>query len=307
MYTWPVRGPAAKRTLTVNIGGNKKGTVTAEGLTCPQGKMACTGAYDVGASVTITATAAVGYAFNRWAGCDSVTDDVCHVTMNVTRTATAVFSPPPSIYASPMSVHFGPVKKGVAAARSVTVTNAGGAHLVVTTADISGTSDFTATSHCAEPLAAGKSCAVSVGLTAQSYGKSFAQLRITSNDEKRSTFYVDLAGNALPPRISVSSLAVYFGAVKTGATSSPRKVTVTNTGLSDLTVSPVALEAAGLFQISQNNCTKPLAQNGSCAIFITFSPSVTDTVSTYLDITSDDQDPKKAVLKVKLSGKGRLH
>ncbi len=81
-----VRSPV---TLTVISPGN--GTITSlpAGIACGA---TCTHAFAFGSSVTLLATPALGWAFQSWTGCASMTA-TCAVTIDQPRTVTAVFAP----------------------------------------------------------------------------------------------------------------------------------------------------------------------------------------------------------------------
>jgi hypothetical protein len=49
------------------------------------------GQYSSGTVVTLTATPSAGFNFQSWTGCDSVAGNTCTVTMNASRTVTALF------------------------------------------------------------------------------------------------------------------------------------------------------------------------------------------------------------------------
>ncbi len=310
-FAWPVRGgiiESTPRVLTVTLGGNKKGTVTAEGLACPKGKAFCTGTYNSGATVTLTPTANTGAVFDGWKDCDDVSGNVCHVTMNSARTVTATFDAPPAISASPMSINFGSVKMGAFSSKTVTVKNTGGAHLVVNSMNISGTTEFSAVpTGCGEPLAKGKSCTVALTLTPApgSYGPKTGQFVITSTDPKKASISVKLTGSGAAPKISVSPASLNFGTILVQTTSDPRKITIKNTGPSDLSSIGISL-AEGPFAVSGNDCAgKTLVTNGSCAVYVTFAASSLNKVVMPLTVTSNDPDPARKSIKVNLSGKGK--
>jgi hypothetical protein len=85
---------ACPRTLTVVVAGSGTGTVTGTGIACPAD---CSGSYDLGAMVTITAAATGGSTFAGWsgdaAGCG--TTAACELTMDADRSATATFDAGP--------------------------------------------------------------------------------------------------------------------------------------------------------------------------------------------------------------------
>jgi hypothetical protein len=311
-YVWPVRGgtvapPAVDVTLTVAIGGNKKGTVAATGLTCPKGKTTCTGVYTSGTVVTVTAAAVSGSAFDSFSGCDSADGNVCQVTMDAAKTVTASFGTPAGISVAPTSLNFGPVKAGSSTSKTVNISSTGGIGLAINALGISGAGEFTQTSTgCDVPLAKGNKCFVTVTFSPLSYGTEAAQLVIASNDQRKTPLSVKLAGTVSPPKIAATPATVNFGAAKTGTTSAPRKITVKNTGLSNLTFTSISLPA-GLFAISQDNCTgRTLAQNASCDLYVTFAPQTTDKSTTQLTIVSNDPDVKRSTTRVNLSGQGKL-
>jgi hypothetical protein len=86
-------------TLTVAArdaaGASVGGTVTSDDGTidCPT---TCSGDFDAGTSVRLTATPNEGYTLDHWEGCDSTSDSACDLTLQQSRTVTAVFAAVPS-------------------------------------------------------------------------------------------------------------------------------------------------------------------------------------------------------------------
>jgi hypothetical protein len=83
--------PNPQVTLTVDKSGAGSGAVTTVpgGIECGP---VCEAEYETGAIVTLEATAAPGSTFAEWAGCDSVSGPVCHVTMGAAKAVSAVFA-----------------------------------------------------------------------------------------------------------------------------------------------------------------------------------------------------------------------
>ncbi|HEX6504496.1 MAG TPA: Ig-like domain-containing protein [Terriglobales bacterium] len=77
--------------LTVTIGGGFPGTVASSpsGITCPS---VCSSNFAVGTTVTLTASPSGGSTFSTWSGCDSMSGNICVVTMSAARTVTANFT-----------------------------------------------------------------------------------------------------------------------------------------------------------------------------------------------------------------------
>jgi VCBS repeat protein/putative Ig domain-containing protein/List-Bact-rpt repeat protein/FG-GAP repeat protein len=79
--------------LTTNKTGSGSGTVTSNiaGINCGGD---CTEDYNVGTSVTLTATAGTGFLFAGWSGGGCSGTGTCNVTMNADKTVTATFVTP---------------------------------------------------------------------------------------------------------------------------------------------------------------------------------------------------------------------
>jgi hypothetical protein len=79
-------------TLTISKAGAGSGSVTSSpaGIDCGPD---CSGIFDNGTEVTVTASADPNCILTGWTGCDSVVGKKCTVTMNADRTVTATFAP----------------------------------------------------------------------------------------------------------------------------------------------------------------------------------------------------------------------
>jgi Divergent InlB B-repeat domain len=78
-------------TLSVSVGGDGTGTVSAPGLTCSGAS--CTGQYKAGTAVTLTAAPTNGSTLTGWTGCTAA-GATCSVSMTADRTVTAAFAAP---------------------------------------------------------------------------------------------------------------------------------------------------------------------------------------------------------------------
>ncbi|MBF0456994.1 MAG: hypothetical protein HQK99_03765 [Nitrospirae bacterium] len=76
---------------TLNVSKTGSGTVTSSpsGINCGT---TCSASYASGTSVTLTATAASGYTFSSWSGCNSSSGSQCTVTMSSAKTVTVTFT-----------------------------------------------------------------------------------------------------------------------------------------------------------------------------------------------------------------------
>jgi hypothetical protein len=287
--------------LAVTLSGNGTGAVSWKGITCSTG--ACVYTYAPGSSLTLTAKPATGSVFTGWTGCAASSKNTCKVTLNAATPVTATFIKPPAISVTPASLNYGTVKEGATYSKTVTVTNAGVTALTVSHAITgAGASQFTADG-CADAVAQGDSCDLTVDLVGASYGTKNAKLTLTSNDPKKPTLSVSLSGNVKPPVISVSPLAVNFGAVAIGTTPAPTKtITVRNTGVTDLTITDITDPTNPAFTASFSGCSAPVQKDGApCTITITFDPTDTTQQKDAITIASNAAKP----VKVTLSGKGK--
>ena len=77
-------------TLTVAKNPSGGGTVTGPNINCGAD---CSESYPQGQTVTLAASAASGYTFSSWNGCDTPNGTTCTVSMSANKTATANFTP----------------------------------------------------------------------------------------------------------------------------------------------------------------------------------------------------------------------
>jgi hypothetical protein len=211
----------------------------------------------------------------------------------------------PLISVAPVSVNLGNIPVGdTSASKTVTITNKGTSDLSVDSVTITGTnaSEFSQISGCTTIPAKG-SCTVSVTFTPEiPYVKKSAVMSIASNDPKKPTVNVKLSGQAPPPKISASPMSVNFGSVPVGSTSSPKIVTVKNTGTSALTINGIFITGVNAGEFSQTHDCSVLAKGEACSISVTFNPATAGKKTALVNIPSND--PKKPNVTVKLSGTG---
>ena len=212
-------------------------------------------------------------------------------------------APPPKISVSPRSVDLGPARVGsISLPKTVTILNKGTSDLVVsgiTTDGING-SEFGQENECSTILA-GASCTMTAAFSpGLPFGKKSAVATISSNDPKKPTVTVNTSGTAAPPKISVSPTSVAFGSVQVGSTSSPRTVTVSNTGVSDLLINDISITGEAAADFGQMNDCTTILTGTSCTLTATFAPALIGTESAIMSISSND--PAKPVVNVKLSG-----
>jgi len=204
----------------------------------------------------------------------------------ITLTGTAATAATPSIARSVTSITFNTQTVGTTStARPVTVTNNGTMPVSITAAAATPTPEFAATGNCVGNLAAGASCTMNVTFTPSATGNRSGNLTITSN-AAGSPHAVTLAGPGVTTptgAATVDTSALSFPSTNSGASATPLKATLTNTGNAPLNVFAVALGGANAqdFKVGAGTtCTAgTMAVNASCEVEAEFKPLSTGSKS----------------------------
>jgi hypothetical protein len=158
-------------------------------------------------------------------------------------------------------------------------------------------------------IEAGENCTVSVTFHPQSEASFSASLTVVSDDPD--TARVPLSGNGVAapaPNLSVAPGAIEFHDVLYGESSTPREVTISNTGTAELAITEIALATETDYSVAEggsrpcSSLTPAIAAGDNCTIRVTFTPgSVANSITDTLEITSDDPSMRATV---SLSGNG---
>jgi HYDIN/CFA65/VesB family protein len=187
----------------------------------------------------------------------------------------STFAASQTVSLSTNSLNFGnQTVKTSSAAQAVTVTNTGTATLNFSTVSVAGVErlDFAPLSNkCGKTLGAGKDCNIWATFTPQAVGARSATIQMVDN-APGSPQVVTLSGTGTAPVATWSVPNLSFGSETVGVPSSAQAVTLTNTGNGTLTINSIA--AVGDYA-ETNNCSAPLAPNGSCSVNVTFMPTAT--------------------------------
>ncbi len=117
------------------------------------------------------------------------------------------------------------------------------------------------------------------------------------------TAYPPSSGSSVPID-SPSPTSLTFATQTTGTSSSQQTITLTNTGTGADAISGISVTGANATQFTQTNtCPSSLAPGNNCTISVTFSPSVSGSLSANVSIT-DTANPSGASI-VSLSGTGQ--
>jgi Abnormal spindle-like microcephaly-assoc'd, ASPM-SPD-2-Hydin len=226
-------------------------------------------------------------------GALTVTDNASGSPQTVSLSGTGLV---PQAVLSPTTVSFGGQPVGTSSAsQTVTLSNPGGAPLVISAITTNG--DFSQTKSCGASLAAGASCSVAVVFAPTAAGTRQGTLSVTDN-ASGSPQTVSLTGNGLVPQAVLSPPTVSFAGQAAGTTSPSQTVTLSNPGGAQLVISGIA--ATGDFS-QTNSCGGTLAAGASCAISVSFRPIAGGTRQGTLSVTDNASG---SLQKVSLSGTG---
>ena len=262
--------------------------------------------------ITVTLTPSVAGAET---GALTISDALRSQTVKLSGTGLA----PPLISLSATTLAFGSQQINIpATAKTLTITNRGGAPLAQPSFSISGTgatSFGVGTTTCGATVAANASCTVQVIFTPATVGAVTATFTVGTSSPGVKSASTALTGTGLaPPILGVSPANVNFGTVDVGFSSNTYTVQVTNIG--QVAMAQPTFTVGGLsgpsgaqlgdFTLSTPTdlpvCTAGLNPGASCYIQATFSPSVVGTESATLVVTASNAVPPTAT--VSLTGVG---
>jgi hypothetical protein len=186
-----------------------------------------------------------------------------------------MISPPPAVTFVPTSLNFGTVQGGMTSPeKSVSLTPISSASVSLSSIVVSG--DFalvtTATScpYGGGTLAAGATCTVDVSFTPSATGSRSGTVTITYTGEG-SPETIALSGDGTVAAANISPASLTFGNEDEGSSSPPQVVTFTNPSTIPLTVSTVTISSGWT---ESNTCMPAVAANSSCAINVSFQPTL---------------------------------
>jgi len=222
------------------------------------------------------------------------------VALNGTGTLTA--EPGIALDATELDVGSQPVA-ATSAARTVTLTNTGGAALALSGLTVTGTDagDFVLGGTCTagSSVASRATCTVTVALRPATLGAKTGTLSIASN-APGSPATLSLRGTAVrtpAPLVNLSQAAIGFGTVTLGTTSVARTVVLTNAGSAPMTVSSIA--SSSTEYPASHDCPKPpatLAVGASCLVSVAYKPTTAISDEAVVITTDALSSPNSIVL-----------
>ncbi|HUT03558.1 MAG TPA: choice-of-anchor D domain-containing protein, partial [bacterium] len=245
---------------------------------------------------------------------DFYTDLTSPGATTVACTGTGVTGGGPSIHVTPDRLDFGRVTVRTTAERSVTVSNVGGADLIITGMETVGSqtayTDGQAPSWYPHVLQPGESTEMVRRFTPPTPGSYPGRFAILSNDPENPSYRVATTGEGVSgaggPDIRLSHDDIRFGVVHLGGVAD-LSVEISNVGTADLEVSSLDVESStptvfGAFY----NGSFPIviAPGGSERISVTFHPAGEGDETGEVHVNSND--PGSPQLTITLSGVGSI-
>ena len=183
-------------TLTIVKSGTGSGTVlSSDGLiNCGSN---CSEDYLSGTVLTLTATAYADSLFTGWSGGGCTGMGSCKLTMSQVQTVSASFANnSPIISVSPASLDFGNVHLNKSLSKTVNINNTGGANLIVTGVEITGSasSEFLAKWTGTQTIKHGGAYSLRITFRPVTLGSKIATVVIHSNDPVTPVTHASLKG-----------------------------------------------------------------------------------------------------------------
>ena len=170
-------------------------------------------------------------------------------------------------------------------AKSVRLTNTGGAPLIVSAISISGPFQIASTeAFTVEPTAYKD---LSVTFTPATLGSASGSLVLTTDDRDRTTATIFLSGLGVRPTLELDPSSVSFGDQRVGVASAARFVKVKNVGSGTLRITSQSITGGGVFSVSPNTGFD-VPQGGSLDLAVTFKPSAEGGATGALFLTTND-------------------
>jgi hypothetical protein len=145
--------------------------------------------------------------------------------------------------------------------------------LPLSISSITTSGDFAETNGCGTAVPPAGNCTFSIVFTPTTAGLRSGSVLI-QDDAAGSPHLINLSGDGAGPLASVTPVILTFPSQQVGTSSAAQTATLTNGG--DVALSFSSIQVTGDYQ-QTNNCPAQLPADSSCAINVTFSPTVTGT------------------------------
>ena len=177
----------------------------------------------------------------------------------------------PPVGFSPVSLDFGSVNvNATSSAQTITLANNQSVALGIGSIGVSG--DYSQTNNCPSSLAAGQTCQVSVRFKPTLSGVVAGTLNVTTNASPgtQPLALTGIGAGSVVSNVGFSSSNLVFGNQEAGTASGQKTITVTNNGVTSVTIQSVGVSAG--YTSTENCAGQMLAPGDSCSIHVTFQP-----------------------------------
>jgi 6-phosphogluconolactonase (cycloisomerase 2 family) len=302
-----IGSPSAVKSVTVTNNNGAAITVSSPAISGTNATDFAPSATTCGASIAAHASCTVSVTFTpstllAETATLTITDSATNSPQTVALTGTGV----QQVTLSAATLAFGnQAISTTSTAKSITITNNNGAAITISSPAISGANatDFApSATTCGASIAAHASCTVSVTFTPSTLLAETATLTI-ADGATNSPQTVSLSGTGIV-QVSVTPASLTYASQTVGTTSAAKTVTVKNNLASTLTSLSLTFTGtnAGDFLQSATTCGTSLATGASCTVSVEFKPSATGARSANLSVTdSASTSPQTATL----SGTGK--
>jgi hypothetical protein len=289
---------SAAQTVTLTNTGNAALNITGVAVTgANSGDYAqtntCGASLATNANCTISATFTPTATGTRTAAV-TISDNAAGGPHSISLTGTGAAAPTPVVSLSAPSLTFASQQLNTtSAAQTVTLTNTGNAALNITGVTVTGANsgDYAQTNTCGASLAANANCTISVTFIPTATGTRTAAVTISDN-AAGSPHGISLTGTgaaASAPVVSLSAPSLTFASQQLNTSSAAQTVTLTNTGNAALSITSIGVSGVNSGDYAQTNTcgSSVAANNGSCTISVTFTPTATGTRTAAVTISDN--------------------
>jgi len=286
MVTVSNSGNAALAISAVSLAGSQAAEFQiAPGTTCVAGASVAANASCV-VKLTMTPLAAGARSASL-----AIAHNAAATPSTIALNGTGTTAPQPAISLNAASLVFNAQTLGSASpSQSVTVANSGAAPLTLGAITLTGSAagDFSPSGTCASGavLVAGAGCSLAVTFAPAALGARSATLSIASN-AVNGLAVLSLSGTgaaAATPAVTLTPVTLDFGNQTIGIASTPRVITLANSGSAPLALSSIV--ASGAFAVT-HTCGAMLAAAASCTLSTTFTPALAGAATGSVAIASN--------------------
>jgi sugar lactone lactonase YvrE len=186
-------------------------------------------------------------------------------------------------------------------AKTVTVANTGTSAITMGAITLTNTTDFAISANTCpasgSTLAGGANCSISATFDPQATGAKRGSVVINDSDPSTPQL-IGLSGTGVS-KVSLSPTSITFPATAVGVTSSPIKITLTNSTGAQVTLGNPAVSVTGPFvnNTGSTTCTPDLiiASAGTCVVSVQFHPTAVGYASGSVSVSDNDPTSPQSV------------